>query len=481
MLTRYFIPLTLVLAALALGVFFFSGHSSKTRDVRASVPVERFTLSNGLTVVVMPNDRIPLVSHLLVVKAGSADDPQGKSGLAHYLEHLMFTGTKNFPEGTYDRSVNRVGGAQNASTSSDRTMYYATVPKDQLPMVMTMEADRLANLSFDTERAARELKIITEERNMRVDSSAASQWREQMDAITFLNHPYHQPVIGWAEDMATFTAEDARAFFERYYRPSNMVLIVAGDVTGRDVRRFAQRYYGGLMAAAAPSRNWPKEPPVRMARRGEMRDARVNEPRLLRQYVAPSVKEGVSTNALPLEVFAQYLGGGDSSVLYNALVREQKLATGVSVNYDAMMIGPGMLRISAIPAQGVTLQQLEEALDRELTRVLSSPLDVAAILRAKTLLIAETTFAQDGMQQMADMMAELYAVGLDEHYFYDWSKNIEAVTPDVALAAAQAVIVPKGAVTGYLLPDVKSVPIAAPAAAAIPPAPVPMPEVSDVR
>jgi zinc protease len=202
-----------------------------------------------------------------------------------------------------------------------------------------------------------------------------------------------------------------------------------------------------------------------------MRDARVNEPRLLRQYVAPSVKDGATANALPLSVFAQYLGGGDTSVLYTALVREQKLATTISVSYDSVSIGPALLRISAIPATGVALPTLEQALDHELARVLESPLDVAAIARAKTLLVAELTFAQDGMQQMASVMAELYATGLDEQFFYDWSKSIAAVTPQVALEAGRATLNPKAAVTGYLLPE------AAPVAAAVlaPSAPVTAP------
>ena len=459
MLKRYFIPLVLLLALLATAVYFLSGNHSKSRDVRASVPVERFTLSNGLTVVVMPNDRLPVVSHLLVVKAGGADDPYGKSGLAHYLEHLLFTGTKNFPEGVYDRSIARVGGTQNAYTTREYTLYYATVAKEHLPAVMTMEADRIANLSFEPAAAARELKVITEERNMRVDNSPAAQWHEQLDALTFLNHPYHQPLIGWAEDMATFTAADAQKFFNEHYRASNMILVVAGDVSAREVRRYAQRYYGGLMAGASPPRAWPKEPPLRMSRRGEMHDVRVNEPRILRQYIAPSVIEGATKDAMPLAVFAQYVGGGDSSVLYNALVREQKLATSISVDYDPMAMGPALLRISATPAASITPAQLEEALDRELAHVLANPLDMAAITRAKTLLTAEVTYAQDGLQQMAMVMAELYAHGLDENYFYGWSDAIAQVTDEATLAAARAVIKPNAGVTGYLLPETKTTPI----------------------
>ncbi len=460
MLKRYFIPLLLILAALAVAVYFFAGRSHGPRDPRAAVPVEKFQLNNGLTVIVMPNDRIPVVTHLLIVKAGGADDPEGKTGLAHYLEHLMFTGTKNYPEGVYDHAIAKVGGLQNAFTTHDYTLFYATVAKEHLPMVMTMEADRLMNLEFEPVRAARELKIITEERNMRVDNSASAQWEEQLNALTFLNHPYHHPVIGWAEDMATFTPDDAKQFFHEHYRASNMMLVVAGDVTPRDVRRYAQRYYGALPGGEVAARNWPKEPPVRMARHGEMHDSRVNEPRLLRQYVAPSSMTGNTKQAMPLAVFAQYLGGGDTSVLYNALVREQHLAINVNAEYDAMTIGPSLFRIVATPAPGVTMAQLEAALDATLARVLATPLDAAAMARSRTALSAEVIYAQDGLQQLANTMAALYAIGLDEGYFYDWSKTIEGVKDEEALAAAQAVIVPKGAVTGYLLPEEKAAAVA---------------------
>ena len=457
MLKRYFIPLILLLVLLAITVYVFSGHRSSKHNVRNAVPVERFQLANGLTVVVMPNDRLPVVTHMMIVKAGSADDPYGKSGLAHYLEHLMFTGTKNYPEGVYDRSIARVGGAQNAYTTRDYTLFYATVAKENLSMVMTMESDRLANLAFEPTRATRELKVITEERNMRVDNSPAAQWEEQLDALTFLNHPYHQPVMGWLEDMQTFTAVDAKQYFAQHYRASNMILLVAGDVTVRDVRRLAQRYYGNLPAGSVAARDWPKEPPVRMARHGDMHDARVNEPRLLRQYVAPSAVDGNTKEAVPLSVFAYYLGGGDTSVLYNSLVREQKLATAINAEYDPLAIGPSLFRISAIPAEGVSLQQLEQALDAELAKVLAGTLDSATIARSKTLITAEIIYAQDGLQQMANIMAELYAKGLDEQFFYSWSENIAAVKDADALAAARDVIKPKASVTGYLLPEAKIV------------------------
>ncbi len=455
MLKRYFFPLLLVLLLGASAVYWFAVRITPPRDVREAVPVEHFTLRNGLQVVVMPNDRIPVVTHLLVVKAGGADDPGGKSGLAHYLEHLMFTGTPNFPEGVYEHTIARVGGTQNAMTTRDFTLYYATLPAKELPALMAMEADRLLHLSFDADRAARELKVITEERNMRVDNSPTAQFGEEIDALTFLNHPYHAPLIGWPTDMASFTPEDASGFFAEHYRASNLILVVAGDITAKEVRRYAERYYGVLPASPAPERHWASEPPMRSSKHAEMRDARVNEPRVIRQYTAPSVGAGDKAATFPLAVFTQMLGGGDVSLLYDALVREQKLATNISAEYDPLMLGPAVLRIEATPAPGVSLSTLEHALDAKLAAILAAPLEPAAVTRAKTRLKAETIFAQDGLQPLARLIATLYAKGLDEHYFYQWEAAIEAVTPEQAQAAARTVLLPGRAVTGYLLPEEK--------------------------
>lgn len=453
MLKKYFIPLMTALLFAGVVVYYIGGGGRHTRDLKAAIPVERFTLRNGMTLVVMPNPLAPIVTHKLVVKVGSADDPQGKSGLAHYLEHLLFTGTELNPEGAYERAIAKVGGVQNAHTTRDSTVYYATVPADKLDLVMALEADRLAHLEIAGEKAARELKVITEERGLRIENNPVALWGEQLDAITFLNHPYGQPVIGWAEDMATFTAEDATAFYNRYYRPGNMVLVVAGDVKPRDVRRLAERYYGGLVAADAVPRIWAKEPSARLRRHGEMRDARVNEPRLMMQFIAPSVRYGDTKLAIPLAVFSQYLGGGDASALYTALVREQKKAISISVSYDPVALGPGTFEISAIPAVGVELKALEDAIIKTLEEVLKSPPGDADIARAKTLLSAEITFAQDGVEGVAGIMAELYAIGLDEQFFYDWAAQIEKVTPEETLTAARETLVLKHSVVGTLLPE----------------------------
>ncbi len=444
---RWFLPAAIVLMLLAGALNLWHENGATTR-----IPATQFTLKNGLKVVVMENHAIPIVTHMMLVRAGGADDPRGKSGMAHYLEHLMFTGSKNYPEGTYDRAIARIGGEHNAFTTHDYTLYYVTVARDQLGSVMAMEADRFASPTFNAEKAARELKVISEERNMRVENNPAAQMAEQLNAITFLNHPYQRPNIGWAEDMATFTLADAQAFFAAHYTAPNMLLLVAGDVTPDDVRRDAERYYGALAPHAATSRIWPEEPPLRLERHATMRDEKVHEPRLVRQYIAPSLVNGTRDQAMPLSVFAQYLGGGESSFLYEQLVEKEKLASNISAGYDAFSLGPALFTIHATPAAGVTPQQLEQALDRALDQVVAAEPEATAATRAKTRLKAEVIFAQDGFSSLATTIAELYALGLDERDFYAWSAAIEAVTPAQMQQAARAVLAPSRRVTGYLLP-----------------------------
>jgi zinc protease len=453
MLKRFFIPVLLVLVLIAGGLYWLLGHSShRAQDVRKTVPVERFSLRNGMTVVVMPNDRLPAVTHILFVRAGGADDTYGKTGVAHFLEHLMFSGTKNYPEGAYDRSIARMGGEQNAYTTRDYTAYYATVPADQLQTVMAMDADRLMNLSFDTTRVKRELKVITEERASRVDNQASAVLSEQLDALTFLNHPYHHPLIGWAEDMKNLTEVDARNFFRAHYRAPDMVLVVAGDVDASSVRRLAQKYYGPMPAGQPSVRQWPQEPPLKLVRHAQMQDSKAKTPRLIRQYVAPSLNAGETAQAMPLSLMAQYLGGSSTSLLYRRLVVEQKLASDVSVSYDPLNVGPSLFRIVAVPVAGTSLETLEKALDGVLNEALAGTPAEADVVRAKTQLKAEVIFAQDGLGPLAHLMGELYMIGKDEQYFYGWSDAVNTVQTTDMLSAARQVLDPALSVTGYLLP-----------------------------
>lgn len=462
-LTRFFVPLLLALASIAIAIYMLRPGAPVKRDIRETMPVLHHTLSNGLTVVVMPNPRSPAVTHLLIVKAGAADDPQGKTGLAHYLEHLMFTGTPTHPEGAYDQAVARHGGVQNAYTTRDFTAYFATIAPPYLEEIMQLEADRLQQLAFDPQKAAREQKVITEERYQRVDSSAAAQLSEQLSALTFFNHPYRQPTIGWLPDMEGLNVADARAFYLQHYLAGNMVLVVAGDVKPTDVFALAQQYYGGLPGTQPAARNWPREPEITLAREATLRDVKAHEPLLLRRYVMPSITQAPQDKTIALALLAQWLGGGQTSLLYQRLVRQQRIALDVEAEYDGFAIGPALFSIALTPAPGKTPQECEAALDAALADAGVHLIDEAALTRARTLLQAEMLFAQDGVANLAHLIGHLYALGLDEQYFYHWAEAVAAVTP-AQLQQATALLDPHRAVTGILLPAPPKTP--APAAAA---------------
>jgi zinc protease len=293
--------------------------------------------------------------------------------------------------------------------------------------------------------------VIEEERKWRVDNRLSALLGEQMNAVLLLNHPYRQPLIGWPEDIARFRAEDAKQFIARYYRPSNMVLVIAGDVSVAEARKLAQQYYAPIRAGIAPTRRWPNEPmSVRAERRVLMRDARAEQPRLVIEYLAPSIGFGDTQASLPLMLYTQYLGGGQTSPLYRQLVEEQKLATSVAVSYDDLAKGPGQVTVAMTPAQGVAPEQLERAYQAVLTQALAAPPPAKDITRAKSLMKASAIFAQDGLEPLAHLIGQLYMLGLDEKYFYHWADNLEKVTDAEMMAVARATFTAQNSVVGLL-------------------------------
>lgn len=417
--------------------------------------VEQFTLSNGLEVIVIPNHRVPAVSHMLWYRVGAADDPRGKSGLAHYHEHMMYQGTQMLKAGEYSKTIAAQGGQENAFTGHDATSYYVNISKDKLPLAMKLEADRMRALVPLEADAAKEKQVILEERRQRVENNPGALLSEQVNAALLRGHPYHIPVIGWMHEMEGLTLADVQAFHRRYYHPNNAMLIVSGDVTGEEVKALAQDYYGSLPKVEVPPRLWTDEPPQNAARRISLSHPNVTQPSWMRDYAAPSVTYGDTNNALPLMLLAQLMGGGKTSKLYQSLVLEQKLATQMDVDYNAFSLGPAQLSIGAVPAQGVTLAALEKAIDAQIAALLAGEISEKDLARAKTLLKAETIFARDGLSAMANMMGWIRICGLAPDYFTRWPQLVDAVTAAQVKEAARAVLDIKASVTAELLPGAK--------------------------
>ena len=368
----------------------------------SSPQVADFKLANGLEVVVLPDHRAPVVTHMIWYKVGAADETPGKSGLAHYLEHLMFKGTVKNPGNTFSQAVAAIGGEENAFTASDYTGFYERVPREHLKEMMAFEADRMTNLVLTDAVARPELKVVLEELNMRVANNPGARLDEQMDAALYLNHPYHRPVIGWRHEVEKLSRDDALAFYRRFYTPNNAIVVVAGDVTPDEVKTDAEATYGKVPVR---SRNRPAGAADRAgAGRAAHRDAggcarRAAERQ--RYYLAPSASTAKPGEEEALDVLATVLGRDANSRLYKTLVMDKGLALNAGSFYSDTALDYGKFGVYASPKPGVTLHTVEAAMDGVLNDVIEHGITADELNRAKTGLIADAVYAQDNQATLA--------------------------------------------------------------------------------
>ncbi len=414
--------------------------------------VDAFTLDNGLEVVVVPDHRAPVVTHMVWYRAGSAEDPPGRSGIAHFLEHLMFKGTTNHPAGEFSERVNEIGGNENAFTSYDYTAYYQTVAREHLGEVMAFEADRMANLVIDDTAIATEREVIIEERRSRIDNEPSARLSEAVNAALYQNSQYGEPIIGWAHEMATLRRADAAAFYDRYYSPNNAILVVAGDVTTDQVRELAENTYGKIpRRAEPPARVRPAEPVPTAARTVTLADPRVTLPTFRRLYVAPSYNGASPGEAAALEVLGEILGGGSTSRLYRRLVVDEAVAASAGAGYRGEALGPdGSFGVYAAPRGEVSLEVVEAKIDAVIAELLDSGVTSDELERVKRGVIASTIYAQDNQRRLARVFGRTLATGGTIADVQNWPGEIEKVTAEDVLAVARKYLDKNSSVTGYL-------------------------------
>jgi zinc protease len=416
-------------------------------------PVETFTLDNGMQVVVIPDHRAPVVTHMVWYRVGSADEPQGKDGVAHFLEHLMFKGTKRYPPGAFSRIIRKNGGEENAFTSKDYTCYFQHIAKDRLDLVMDLEADRMQNLELDDGNVASERDVVLEERRARTDNEPSGMLVEQLDASMYLVHPYHRPVIGWMEDIKRLNRADAIDFYRAHYTPGNAVLIVAGDVTAAEVRQLAEKHYGKLKNTVTVGlRERAREPDPIAARRVSLTDPRVASPSFQRAYLAPSYSTADGREALALEVLAQVLGGNSNSRLYQKLVVDQKIAAYAGAWYSGDALDWGSFGVYGGPNPGGDVAAVEVAIDAALAEILEKGITPEELARAKNTLIADTVYSRDSQSKLARIFGTALVIGESVDQVVRYPKEMAQVTADEVLAAARKVIDLRRSVTGLLLP-----------------------------
>ncbi|MEZ5824595.1 MAG: pitrilysin family protein [Geminicoccaceae bacterium] len=413
---------------------------------------ESFTLDNGMEVVVIPNHRAPVVAHWVWYRVGTADSPAGKSGLPHFLEHLMFKATEKIPQGEFSKIVARNGGNDNAVTSYDFTAYYQMIARDRLELVMEMEADRMINLQLTEEAVLPERDVVIEERRSRIDNEPSALMGEQLNAAQFLHHPYRLPVIGWMHEMESYSREDALDFYKTWYAPNNAILVVAGDITAEELAPIAERTYGKIEPREIPERVRVNEPPQLAERRIEMRDGRVRQPSFVRSYLAPNLGGDDHKSAYALEVLAELFGTGGTSRLYRSLVVEKPLASGIGAYYRGTSLDPTTFRIYASPRPGVALEDLEKAVDEEIERLLADGIDEAEVARVKKRMLAEAIYARDSLSGAARVFGSALTAGQTVEDVEAWPARIEAVTVADIEEVAREVLDRRRSVTGMLMP-----------------------------
>jgi len=420
-----------------------------------SEPPGTFTLGNGLQVVVIPDHRTPVVTQMIWYKVGSADETPGKSGLAHFLEHLMFKGTSKHPAGEFSQTVLRIGGNENAFTSTDYTGYFQRVPREQLAKMMDFEADRMTGLILKDENVLPERDVVLEEYNMRVANSPDEQLVEQIMAALYLNHPYGRPVIGWHQEIEKLGREDALAFYRRFYAPNNAIVVIAGDVDIDEVRPIAEKTFGQVAAqpGIAARRLRPQEPEPVAPRTVTLADPRVEQPGMKRFYLVPSAATAAVGESPALDVLAQLMGGGNNSYLYRALVVDKPLAVSASASYQGTSLDASQFMISVSPAPGVEFSQVEQVIDSVIANVGQSEVRSEDLERVKTQLIAEAIYAQDNQATLARWYGGALTTGLSIEGIRSWPDRIRAVTAGQVRAAAQKWLDKKRSVTGYLIKD----------------------------
>lgn len=413
---------------------------------------ETFALANGMQVVVITDRRAPVVTNMVWYRVGAADEPRGHSGMAHFFEHLMFKGTRRVAQGQFSPIIARNGGEDNAFTAWDYTAFYERIARDRLELVMGMEADRMRNLQLPESVIASERAVIIEERRQRIDNDPGALLGERMRAMLHPNHPYGTPVIGWLHEMQQLERTRALQFYQTYYAPNNAILIVAGDIDAAELRPLAERTYGRLQPTPhIPPRDWAQDPPPRGPMRIAYRDEKVREPSLSRLY--PAVSYTTDAHAAPsLDVAGEILGGSETSRLYRALVIDRHLAVSAGASADTSGLGGGSFTLFATPAEGVSLESLEAAMDEVVRQFLHDGPTPAELARAKSSLEAAAIYARDDTEQLANMYGASLAQGESVDQIVTWPDQIEAVTHDSALAALRATLNLNASVTGYLLP-----------------------------
>lgn len=415
------------------------------------------TLENGLQVVVIENHRAPVVTHMLWYKVGSADEPKGDgvSGAAHFLEHLMFKGTKAIGPGKFSKLIREMAGNDNAFTSWDYTAYFQSIPSKFLPQVMALEADRMINLQLDDKEIEPERDVIIEERRMRTDNDPKSLFNEQLRANLFINAPYGEPIIGWKNEMPKLSRADVENYYTTWYTPDNAILVVSGDVTFEQVVDLARKTYGIIPSHDVPDHVRPQVPDLSAPVRLTLEQEDIRQPVFIKGWVVPSIIQDPKTYAT-LTVMADSLSGGSATKLYQTLVVERKMATSIDLTYDGDYRGQGSLWLYVVPAPNVGKEELERAVSLLFSETVGNGISDSEVAASKTRLIDQALFARDSVTGPAMVIGQAMSMGVKLDDIEHWPEKIAAVSRADVQNAFDTYLHPVSPktqpVTGWMLP-----------------------------
>jgi zinc protease len=437
-------------ACLAMTCLFAAGVCAQTQTQSLT---SEHRLANGLRVIVKEDHRAPTVVSMIWYKAGSMDEVNGGTGVAHVLEHMMFKGTKKVPGGEFSKRIAAAGGRDNAFTSRDATGYHQQLQKSRLPLAFELESDRMANLVLSQEEFAKEIKVVMEERRLRTDDRANSLVFEQLMATAFVAHPYRTPTVGWMSDLVSMNWHDARDWYDRWYAPNNAIIVVAGDVVPQEVFALAEKYFGAIKPKALPERKPQDEPPQRGIRRINVK-APAEQPSIVMGYRAPVLRD-VENDWEPyaLEMLAGVLDGHEAARLNSALVRTEKIANAVGAGYDSTQRGPGMFIVNGIPSAGKTVADLEQGLRREIAKIVADGITDEELKRVKAQVVSSQVFQRDSIYYQAMIIGSLEIAGYPHSAMDRMIDKLREVTPAQVQAVAKKYLVDESLTIAVLDPQ----------------------------
>jgi len=413
-------------------------------------------LNNGMQIVVLPNHRAPVVTHMIWYKAGAMDDPWGKSGIAHFLEHLMFKGTPKHPKGDYSRIISRMGGTENAFTSYDYTAYYATVGREHLAEIMELESDRMANWQVTDKEIAVERDVILKERQQRTENDPVSAFFEDVNAVLYPNHPYQRPVIGWRHEMQTLNKTDAQNYVQTHYAPNNAILVISGDIELPEAEKLAKKYYGPISKREIAPRSFAKPVAIDSHRVIEKSSPLVKETIWSQHRLVSSARPHKIADSDAMLILEKILGDNRTGRLYRRLVVKDKIATTAGISYDPTGYGPQRFAIVVTPMPGIDPSKIEKTVQEEIQKIMANGVMNEEVKNATTAMETEAIYARDSVMGPAMAVGSALTSGLDLKTVEAWPQRMKNITKKSVDNAAAKLFTDKNKwVTAILKPEAK--------------------------